>query len=461
MKFLKVFATLLIFFSIGCFAKYTILPAPVVDEKPLLVVVIMVKNEQPVMEATLKPFFDAGVQHYVVLDTGSTDGTVEYTRQLFKKYNVAHGYVVEKPFVNFATSRNQALESTEHIFPAAAFILMIDAEWYVHNVKGLLDVCEKYKSCGPVNFSINRKIKKSGKESKAGVRDYCNWLFRPNCGIRFSGVVHEVINQGRGTMLPDDILIEYSPSVDGRKRSEDRWLRDCKLLEQECKNNPSNLRNAYYLGQTYLGLKDFNKALFWYGKRCTKTRYDEENFLAHYRIGFIYEMLNDWDNAFFYYCLAHEVRPQRVESIVKVAQHYVDKKEYVPAFLVSKYAFKFPFPLEEMLMLEGHAYDSIRYDILAKSAWHLGEYEIGQQAVMRQLQHEPNNQRLLNNAVKFDVALNHGHCNDLDRSRWCDWCNGKLWLSRAPWLNICCLSNASYRSNRCNTSNYCAWRNWF
>src|SRR5579871_5674089 len=55
---------------------------------PILVVVLMVKNEETVMRATLQPFVDAGIHSYLIFDTGSTDNTVAVTQEMFDEHRV-------------------------------------------------------------------------------------------------------------------------------------------------------------------------------------------------------------------------------------------------------------------------------------------------------------------------------------------------------------------------------------
>jgi len=50
---------------------------------PLLVVVLMVKNEEDVINATIEPFIKAGIDSYFIFDTGSTDKTVETVKKFF------------------------------------------------------------------------------------------------------------------------------------------------------------------------------------------------------------------------------------------------------------------------------------------------------------------------------------------------------------------------------------------
>jgi hypothetical protein len=50
-----------------------------IQADPLLVAVLMIKNEEPVMQMTLQPLVDAGITDFFIYDTGSTDQTIEIT----------------------------------------------------------------------------------------------------------------------------------------------------------------------------------------------------------------------------------------------------------------------------------------------------------------------------------------------------------------------------------------------
>src|SRR5258707_10172559 len=86
---------------------------------PLLVVVLMVKNEETVMRATLQPFVDGGVDSFFIFDTGSTDNTIEVTEQFFAEHGITQVYIAQEPFIDFATSRNRALDLAQEKFPNA------------------------------------------------------------------------------------------------------------------------------------------------------------------------------------------------------------------------------------------------------------------------------------------------------------------------------------------------------
>ena len=159
-------------------------------DKALLVPVIMVKNEALVIRETLQPYVNAGIQHMLVFDTGSTDDTVALIKKFFIDNNVNYGVVKQEPFIDFATSRNRAMQLAEESFPNAIFMVMPDAEWYLQNVPGLLKFCEEHKDEPGDFFGI--RIRRT-----ARIVDYSNnRLFRFHLKTRFEGVVHEYLGGG-------------------------------------------------------------------------------------------------------------------------------------------------------------------------------------------------------------------------------------------------------------------------
>lgn len=426
---------------------------PSAEQQPLLVVTIMVKNEAPVMEATLKPFLEAGVQHYLVLDTGSTDKTISIVQNLFEKYNITDGHIVQQPFINFAESRNYALECAEKLFPNAVFFLMIDAEWYMHNVEGLLQFCAKNQNHPSKSFFIKRSF------PSTRITEYCSCLFKAHQEVRYVGAVHECINQATYIKVPDETFISVEPSRSGNEKSAQRWHRDIDILLSEYQKNPNNLRTVFYLGQTYACLRDFKQALFWYSKRCHGKKNDEEKYLAHVRKAGIYQLLGNGLQTLLHYFKAYAIRPQRIEPLVILAQYFFNTHDYATAFLLAQYAANVPASHEET-SLELKIYDFTRYDVLSKVAWHVGEYEIGRWATLKALDYDSSNSDLRKMLLLYEQALNHRNCNLLNRNFWCQWCNGNFWLSRPSWFNDACLAHGCFRSNRCNFSQGISWRWW-
>src|SRR5579862_113064 len=84
---------------------------------------MIVKNEKDVIKtclATVKPFID----YWVIVDTGSTDGTQRIIQDFMKGIP---GELHERPWVDFAFNRNEALRLAKD---KADYLLLIDADEY-------------------------------------------------------------------------------------------------------------------------------------------------------------------------------------------------------------------------------------------------------------------------------------------------------------------------------------------
>jgi len=362
---------------------------------PLLVVVLMVKNEMNVIKATLRPYVEAvanGVGKklsFFVFDTGSTDNTIPVTKQYFEENNLHNAVIMQEPFIDFATSRNRALQLAQETFPHASFMLMPDAEWYMHNVEGLIQFCEIHKN-NPCNSYLVRIM-------NAAIDFYTPRLIKCRSGIHFIGRVHEVLNEVTRQTVSSDCFFEWAAGAQGQEKTKKRWLRDLGLLLQDYEHNPFDPRTVFYVAQTYECLGDLNNAREWYERRITMHGWDEENFIARYRLAQICETLGDWPQAQCHYLTAFSQRPSRAEPLVRLAQHYWNLREINLCYLFSRRAVEIPYPQRDILFIDKPLYNYTRYDLLGISAWYVGEYKLGKEAVLQALKAWPDAPHLLSN----------------------------------------------------------------
>src|SRR3990167_6567765 len=71
---------------------------------------MIVKNEAHVIERCLESVLPL-IDSWVILDTGSTDGTQDVIRNFFAQRGIP-GELFESPWVNFAHNRNQGLSKS-------------------------------------------------------------------------------------------------------------------------------------------------------------------------------------------------------------------------------------------------------------------------------------------------------------------------------------------------------------
>src|SRR3984885_4046945 len=105
----------------------------------LLTLTMIVKDEATTLATTLasvRPFVD----RWVILDTGSTDGAQALVR---RELDAVPGELFEEPFVDFATSRNRALDLAGE---ATEFVMWLDADDDLQNGKALRDFLERERT---------------------------------------------------------------------------------------------------------------------------------------------------------------------------------------------------------------------------------------------------------------------------------------------------------------------------
>jgi glycosyltransferase involved in cell wall biosynthesis len=394
MKALLLIACFLYPFVYGFSSKNSI------DNKwPLIAVVIMVKNEESVIQPTLLPYIQAGIDAFLVYDTGSTDKTIEKAKELFDQHHLEHGYIKQDSFIDFSTSRNRALDAAQDLFPNAVFLIMPDAEWYIKNIDNLMDFCR--------NESKNIQFSAYFVRIKNSLIDfYVPRLLTASCRPRFIGVVHEAIpvtqQQADCARLSGDIYFDLQPSHFGAEKSKKRWERDKDLLLKEFKKDPTNSQTTFYLAQTYESLCEYEKSYYYYSIRVKqKTLSAEDDFMAAYKFALMTDFLSaenkkEWGEALELYLNAYQMRPNRAEPLIRIAQHYLKEQKMWLAFFFAKKATELSYPTDR-IFVEREMYTFVRYEILSASAFYVGENVIGEWATQQALKIHPEYEYLQNN----------------------------------------------------------------
>lgn len=371
--------------------------------KPLIAIALMVKNESTSIHATLSSLFKGGICHFFVLDTGSSDNTIELVQEFFQQHQV-NGYIKQELFVDFSTSRNRTLELTEQQFPDIPFLLMPDAEWHLHNANALIKFCIQEQHNKTPAYLI--KMKMNDMEFSAAR------LFRTANHIRFKGVVHEAPDVIASIKAPDAIYFEVKASAQGIEKSNRRWRQDLALLSKAYADNPQDPRTAFYLAQTYECLNELKQAYKVYQHRATLNGWDEENFITLLRLGCLAERMNsnnsilNWPIAMDYFLKAFALRPHRIEPLIKIANHYWPDNIQT-CYLFISYAYNIPYPKNDLLFIDKEAYQYTRYEIMSRCAWYMGEYVLGEQATRLALKIHPNTEHLHNNLKLYQQQLKH------------------------------------------------------
>jgi glycosyltransferase involved in cell wall biosynthesis len=365
---------------------------------PLLVAVLMIKNEAPVIKKTLQPLIDSGIKDFFIYDTGSTDNTLEIAENTFKENNIRSFVIAQEPWINFAASRNRALTLTQEHFTDASFMLMLDAEWQLQNGADLLEFCKENQYNDIPIFYLHYMGFNT---------DFCvARLIRTHQGIHFVGKIHEIPNIVPNHTLPEHICFHASPTPYGKEKSVKRWRRDCEILLEEIKNNPGDTRSIFYLAQTYFCLGEYEEAAKWYDLRLSMSLEGEEAFVAVFVLAQVYSLMGGHDEKVIYnYLRSYSMRPTRADPLIRIAEYYWHKKAYHLCYLFARESVNIAYPKDDWSLVEKYLYDFLRYDLLGKTAILYGQYELGRLAVLKAMEARPDLEYLKDNLKIYEDIL--------------------------------------------------------
>ena len=283
---------------------------------------MIVKNESKVIcrcLETLKPFID----YWVIVDTGSTDGTQQIIKDFMKDIP---GELHERPWINFAHNRNEALDlargKTDYIFA-------IDAD-------DAIEISPTYKKSFLDLDSYLIDIKYGGMTYGRIA------LIKGDKAWRWEGAVHEVLVchefASRGNL--EGVVMRI---IGGGDRSQDpkKFLKDAALLEEELRKDPTHARSQFYLAQSYRDAEVPELALAHYQKRVDMGGWDQEVFWSLYQVAQLKERLNkSEDEIVKAYNKAFLYRPMRLEPLYQLCRYYRCKENYLMGYLVGHFALR-------------------------------------------------------------------------------------------------------------------------
>jgi len=268
-------------------------------ERKKIVLNMIVKNEEKVMERSLgsvKEFID----YWVIVDTGSTDKTIEVIQKFFKD---KPGELHQRPWVDFAHNRQEALELAKS---KGDYILFMDADDTLTFEEGFelpelkLDFYGIFNKTAQQQWLIPRLV---------NAKLPWKWL----------GVLHEYMCCDFPTS--GDVLKKISYNyLGGGARSQDplRIEKDIQVLKSGLVKEPQNRRYLYYLATTCETGRRWEEALSWFKQRALYPHEGDpdEVFLSLYGIARLYQQLHMDENLILSsFMEAYAFLPTRIEPL--------------------------------------------------------------------------------------------------------------------------------------------------
>jgi glycosyltransferase involved in cell wall biosynthesis len=334
-------------------------------DMPRICLNMIVKNETHVVERALKSVSGI-VSDYVILDTGSTDGTPAFIENVMHGLDIP-GKVYHGDWVNFSQARNRALElAYEH--SDSDFVLLIDADDEF--------ACDEPSEYGDLDPGIDcYHIQKV----HASIVYYVPFLLNiRRLKWRWHGAVHEYVS-------PQDTRVHSSANLTGSRilylsgggrsvgrTQKEKYLGDAKLLEDELARDPANARSRFYLAQSYRDAGEHELAIEHYRKRAQMAGWEEETFVAQLELA--RQMMSNgypYDQFVGELLKAYEMRPTRVEPLYELTRYCREHKLHHQGYMFGKAALSIGLP-PDALFVNKYMYEYGLLDELSICAYWAG-----------------------------------------------------------------------------------------
>jgi hypothetical protein len=315
---------------------------------------MIVKNEAKVIRRCLdsvRPYID----HWVIVDTGSTDGTQDIVRAALADIP---GELHERLWRDFGYNRSEALALARG---KAEYLLFIDADDLLRTPVG-------FAWPDLVQDAYYLHVEDAGTMYRRGA------LVSTRLEWRWAGVIHEYLT---ATPAAQFTQLEWPGIVrlrDGaRARDAKTYQKDAAILDAALVREPDNARYAFYLAQSRFDAGQFQSALGAYRRRVDMGGWPEEVFYSRYRaalclarLGRPYEEVREAYEACF------RAHPHRAEPLVRAATLARNVKRFPDAYVLARRATRVPKPPPDALFVEAADYDFRALDEQAIAAFYVG-----------------------------------------------------------------------------------------
>lgn len=212
---------------------------------------MIVKDESKYLKMcleALKPILQNIDSELIIVDTGSTDNTVEiakrYTDKIFfHQWNN-----------DFAEARNITIEKSQ-----GEWYFYIDADEILENPESIItfftnDIHYDYKS-------LAIKIKNLSSKENIGSTYYARRIVKKDPQLKFRSKIHEQLPPREPVYLSEAAVLHYGYINTDEELIYRKFKRNSEILKKELKKDPNNVYLLYHLSKTYNLNGDYLEAL--------------------------------------------------------------------------------------------------------------------------------------------------------------------------------------------------------
>lgn len=318
------------------------------------------KNEEQFVDRWYNSVKDA--DKIIVLDTGSTDNTVEK----LKSHNVEVYTKIISPW-RFDTARNESL----NLVPDDTDIcICIDLDEIL--VEGWREKLESIWDNDTTRLRYNYNWSLDSQDNPK-VNFYIDKIHSRK-GYKWTHPVHEVLtyigDKEEHFKITDDITVNHYPD---NNKSRSNYL---PLLELSVKENPEDDRNMHYLGREYMYYGKWNDAIdtlikhlslksaTWKDERCASMRF----------IARCYKNLHRYEEAKMWINKAIEEAPYLRDSYIEMALLHYELNNWDEVIKYCNDALKIK-THQKTYINEIFSWNETVYDLLSIAYFNVGDFE--------------------------------------------------------------------------------------
>lgn len=337
------------------------------SSNPTVVLTLIMKDEAEVIAHCLNsalPFVDA----VVIVDTGSTDASIEIAEHVLK---YTRGAIARMPWKGFADSRNDALELAKDF---GDYALMIDADCEFVAEEDSNPQTLRDQLVGPAHQLAIRQ----------GAVSYLRpAISRRDSGGRYRGVLHEWIQFPEGTPYPTVISgfhIANNVGRSARNKNPHKYFDDAAVFLRALESCEPELvpRYTFYLGQSYRDAGALGLALEAYERRISLGGWPDEVYFSQFMRAEIKAQIGrPREEIVSAYLEAHETNPRRGEALHGLARYARGIQAWNLAFMASSRGVSLVEPAGALFSNSSVYRTGLKFE-LSICSWYVGEFELGE-----------------------------------------------------------------------------------
>lgn len=354
------------------------------NKEPIISLCMIVKDEAEILEKCIE-HVKGIVDEFIIVDTGSTDGTQE----IIKRYGKLH----EIPFEDYVTTKNKALD-----LATGRYILWMDADEILYEGADILRIHAEEGQHDAINCRITE-----GPANNYGIvgNQYDRARLWKRGMYRFVGPgVHEVAAGPAIPMKDRRISVRHEHLKKNKaSTSRERFEQYVAILKKAIENGNELHRAWFYLGRTYMDLGQSLDAISAYMKylQLPHNGFKDERWQACYDIAACYKSNGEYNHAREWLRKARGIDSRRAEADCLLGDIAFREQDYETA--IDKYRMAIHgIPDDVILFLHPQAYSSYPIDQLVLCHYYLGQFDQAS-AMCRMLVSNTGgrDQRILNN----------------------------------------------------------------